>query len=59
MILKGRLSATEKDIEDAAKMANIHDTIISFPNGYQENFIVLRCNDFICSPDESFPVLGN
>jgi len=34
-IAYGRLSATEKDIEDAAKMANIHDTIISFPNGYQ------------------------
>jgi ATP-binding cassette subfamily B protein len=26
--------ASQKDIEDAARMANIHDTILSFPDGY-------------------------
>jgi len=31
----GNLNATEKAIEDAAKAANIHDAIMSLPDGYE------------------------
>jgi ABC-type transport system involved in Fe-S cluster assembly fused permease/ATPase subunit len=34
-IAYGRPGATEQDIEDAAKLAQIHDFIISLPDGYQ------------------------
>lgn len=33
-IVYGKLDATEQEIEDAAKAANAHDFIISFPDGY-------------------------
>lgn len=33
----GKLDATEEEIIAAAKLAELHDTIISFPTGYQEN----------------------
>ena len=33
-ILYGRLDATEEEIEEAAKRANIHDYILSLENGY-------------------------
>ena len=31
----GKLTATEKEIEDAAKAANIHDAIVALPDGYE------------------------
>ncbi|KAF4733494.1 ATP-binding cassette sub- B member 7, mitochondrial [Perkinsus olseni] len=34
-ILYGRLDATEEEVIAAAKMAEIHDTIMDFPKGYQ------------------------
>ena len=30
----GRLEATDAEIEEAARMANIHDDIVAFPSGY-------------------------
>lgn len=33
----GRLDATDEEIEQAAKNANIHDYIMSLPNGYDTN----------------------
>ena len=33
-IAYAKQGASQKDIEDAARMANIHDTILSFPVGY-------------------------
>ena len=33
-IAYAKQGASQKDIEDAARMANIHDTILSFPDGY-------------------------
>ncbi len=33
-ILYGRPNATQKEIENAAKSANIHDYIVTLPNGY-------------------------
>ncbi|MFM6199764.1 MAG: ATP-binding cassette domain-containing protein, partial [Dolichospermum sp.] len=33
-IVYGKLDATDAEIEAAAKAANAHDFIISFPNGY-------------------------
>ncbi len=34
-ILYGRLDATQEEVEQAAKRANIHDYIISLPDGYE------------------------
>ena len=34
-ILYGRLDATEEEVVEAAKRANIHDYILSLPNGYE------------------------
>ena len=34
-IVYGKLDATDKEIETAAKAANAHDFIMSFPDGYQ------------------------
>lgn len=31
----GRLSATDEEVEEAAKRANVHDTIASLPEGYK------------------------
>lgn len=36
-ILYGRLDATEEEVEEAAKRANIHDYIMTLPNGYDTN----------------------
>ena len=33
----GKLDATDEEIEQAAKRANIHDYIMSLPNGYDTN----------------------
>jgi ABC-type multidrug transport system fused ATPase/permease subunit len=35
-IRQGRMQATMEEIQDAARAANIHDAIISFPLGYDE-----------------------
>ena len=35
-IRQGRITATQEEVEAAAKAANIHDTIMSFPLGYDE-----------------------
>jgi len=31
----GRMDASDEEVEEAAKLADIHDSIISFPDGYQ------------------------
>lgn len=33
----GRLTATDAEIEEAARMAGAHDFIVKFPKGYEEN----------------------
>jgi ABC-type transport system involved in Fe-S cluster assembly fused permease/ATPase subunit len=34
-IAYGNLSATQEEVENAARMARIHDTILTFPEGYE------------------------
>ena len=36
-ILYGRLNATDEEVIEASKKANIHDYILSLPNGYETN----------------------
>lgn len=36
-IASGSPGATQQQIEDAARMANAHDFIVSFPDGYETN----------------------
>ena len=31
----GRMSATDEEVEEAAKMADIHDSILNFPDKYE------------------------
>ena len=31
----GRMEASEQEVEEAARMADIHDTITAFPDGYE------------------------
>ena len=30
----GKMTATDEEVENAAKLADIHETIMEFPNGY-------------------------